>query len=129
MGFWGRRTRIWTLICSTLLQNVPNSCIRAISNHFYYCNIFLWFSLNNLAISRFFVYESFILVLIRDKKVSASFLWAFLEKHEKVIDNHHFLEKNRYFPSQIMHQNMGFWGRRTRVWTSQCSILLQIVAN
>ena len=127
MGFWGRRTRIWTLICSTLLQNVPNSCIRAISN--YQCNIFLGFNFNNTP-SRFFVYKSLIPSWIRDRKVSTRFPWAFLEKHDKVLKNHHILEFFLIiFPCQIMYQNMGFCGRRTRLWTLKCSTLLQNVAN
>ena len=124
MGFWDRRTRIWTLICSTLLQNVLNSCTRVISN--YQCNIFLGFNFNNLATSRFFVYKSLIPSRIRDRKVSIGFPWAFLEKHEKVLKNHIFLEKIRIlFPSQIMHQNIDFWGRRTWIWTLKCSLLFQ----
>ena len=45
-------------------------------------------TLNNLGTTWFFAHDLLIPSLMRDKKVSASFPWAFLEKHEKVLKNY-----------------------------------------
>ena len=95
-GFVGCMVLVQRILALTL-NNLGHSDPIWQSDHCCLCNIFLELKLNNLATSRFFVHKSLIPALIRDKKNSASFPWAFLGKHVKLIDKNLILVKIDFF--------------------------------